>query len=102
MCGPLSGVTLGGETGCGRDEEEVATRSSTVLVVEDDGATRDFVSRTLAEAGLNAVAATSGMEGLAAAHDLRPDLILLDIGLPDVSGFDVCAELKRDARTANV
>ena len=102
MCGPLSGVTLGGETGCGRDEEEAAARSSTVLVVEDDGATRDFVLRTLAQAGLNVVAATSGMEGLAAAHDLRPDLILLDIGLPDVSGFDVCAELKRDARTANV
>jgi signal transduction histidine kinase len=90
------------DTGGGRDEREAATRRSTVLVVEDDESTRSSVSRALASAGLNVTTAATGLDGIAAVRDVDPDLVLLDIGLPDMSGFDVCAELKRDPRTGSI
>jgi signal transduction histidine kinase len=83
-------------------DDEAALRRPTVLVVEDDEATRSSLSRTLTGARLNVVTAATGAAGVAAAREVKPDIVLLDIGLPDMSGFEACAVLKRDAGTASV
>src|ERR1700741_1845572 len=52
------------------------------------------------QAGINF--ATRGEEGLALARKLRPDLILLDVSLPDIDGFEICRRLKSDMDTAGI
>jgi signal transduction histidine kinase len=71
-----------------------------ILLVEDNEATRYVVSRILTNAGYTVTAAGTGEEGLALAASVHPDLVLLDVKLPDVSGFEIVARLKRDPRTA--
>jgi DNA-binding NarL/FixJ family response regulator len=65
-----------------------------VLVVDDDSDFRKFVCQLFARASYETVEAGSGGEALAAARTARPALVLLDISLPDVSGFEVCRELR--------
>jgi PAS domain S-box-containing protein len=71
------------------------------LVVNDDAASRYVTARILARAGYRVREAETGMEGLAAAREL-PDVIVLDVKLPDVDGFEVCRRLKADAVTASI
>ena len=66
-----------------------------VLVVEDDDDLRDVLVSSLAVAGLRAVPAATAAEALATVRDEPVDLVLLDVGLPDRSGFDVGADLRR-------
>lgn len=65
-----------------------------VLVVDDDPAFRAFVCTTLAGAGYAAREADTGLEGISLARLVRPDLVLLDVKLPDVSGHEVCMQLR--------
>ncbi len=69
----------------------------TILIVDDNAGFR-LQARALLEAdGFDVVGESSdGISGLAAARALRPDLVLLDIGLPDVEGFDVARQLAVD------
>jgi DNA-binding NarL/FixJ family response regulator len=67
-----------------------------VLVVDGDDAWRSFAAALLARAGFTAVGAATGADGFALAQRERPALVLLDVALPDVDGFEVCREL-RDA-----
>lgn len=67
-----------------------------VLVVEDDEKTLRALEFALTEEGYEAVCSGSGQSGLDNARSARPDLILLDIMLPDISGFEVCRALKSD------
>ncbi len=73
-----------------------------VLNVDDQEPVRYFRSRILRQAGFEVREASSGAEALRIASDLRPDLVLLDINLPDISGFEVCRRLKSDPRTVTV
>jgi DNA-binding NarL/FixJ family response regulator len=68
----------------------------TVLVVDDDAAFRGFVSELLTHAGFTPLEAASGAEALAAVKREQPALVLLDIELPDLSGYEICHELKRE------
>jgi PleD family two-component response regulator len=70
-----------------------------VLVVEDDGATRSAVRALLEDEGYECVEATDGETALDAMREGPPDLVLLDLGLPRMSGADVHRELRRDPRT---
>lgn len=65
-----------------------------VLVVEDDPAVRASLERSLEFEGYTVVAAADGEAGLAAVAAHRPDLVLLDIGLPRVDGLEVCRRLR--------
>ena len=65
-----------------------------VLVVEDDARIRQLVMRALGERGHAATSAATGMEGLALAVDQRPDVVILDLGLPDVDGSQVLQMLR--------
>ena len=69
-----------------------------VLVVDDDPALCQMVERALGRAGYQSQHATSGAEGLRWLEDPRTDLVLLDLGLPDVSGLELCRQIRRQAR----
>ena len=65
-----------------------------VLVIEDDPASRELATRVVAHAGHSVVTAENGREGLRRALGQRPELILLDLHLPDVAGWTVARELR--------
>ena len=65
-----------------------------ILVVEDDASIRLGLEDTLRAKGYDVVVATRGEEALILATSARPDLIILDIMLPDIDGFEVCRRLK--------
>jgi DNA-binding response OmpR family regulator len=67
---------------------------SVILLVEDDGAIRSAVSRALADRGHAVEWRATGMEGLQAVIDAAPDIVLLDLGLPDVDGAQVLTMLR--------
>ena len=76
--------------------------TKTVLIVEDDDLNLKFFNDLLTFEGYRTRTARDGAAALAAAEAERPDLILLDIELPEGSGLDVADRIKRDARLAGV
>lgn len=70
-----------------------------VLVVDDEADITALVAYHLARAGYRVSTATSGTQAIAAALDLRPDLIVLDLMLPGMSGYEVLKELRRREET---
>ncbi|WP_437571704.1 response regulator transcription factor [Sorangium sp. So ce542] len=70
-------------------------RLETVLVVEDDPTLRLGLQKTLRSAGFRVEVAKTGAEGLSMALAARPDLVLLDVMLPGLNGFEICEELRR-------
>jgi len=73
-----------------------------VLVVDDDPDMSEFLAHMLRAEGMDATTATDGEEGIAKVHAEAPDLVLLDVMMPGLSGFEVCARLKSDEATAMV
>ena len=73
-----------------------------ILSVDDNEASRYAVGRTLRQAGFRVIEAGTGMEALRRARDEAPDLILLDVKLPDVDGFEVSRRLKADSETTSI
>jgi len=69
-----------------------------VLVVEDDEGIREMLRYSLAGAGFSVHEASDGASGLRTARTAQPDLILLDLMLPGMSGFDFCRALRRTSR----
>ncbi len=67
----------------------------TVLVVEDEAAIADTIAYALKTDGLAPVHCTTGEAARAVLADRQVDLVILDVGLPDVNGFDLCRELRR-------
>ena len=74
----------------------------TILVVEDDSALRTFYRTTLTVAGHTVLAAGDGIEALHHLEGHTPDLIVLDLGLPRLSGHDVHREIAANARTQHI
>jgi CheY-like chemotaxis protein len=72
------------------------------LIVEDDEDNRQALAEVLRTMGLRVLAVASGRAGTAAARELVPDLILLDFRLPDITGLDVCRELRQSAETSDI
>ena len=73
--------------------------AATVLVVEDEQKLRDLVRAYLERAGFTVLSTGSGAEAIAMASEAAPDLVVLDLGLPDVSGETVARELRAAAAT---
>jgi two-component system cell cycle response regulator DivK len=76
------------------------TLQRTVLVIEDDPWTRTVTTALLAGEGYAVIEAKNGEEGLARAAEHRPDVVLLDLALPTMSGLDVLRALKRTPATS--
>jgi type IV pilus assembly protein PilB len=73
-----------------------------VLIVDDDPAVRLLFSRTIAQDPVEVHTAENGKEALRLAHDLRPDLIVLDVMMPIMDGMETCRLLKSDVETASI
>lgn len=73
-----------------------------ILIIEDDEFFRELVSKELASAGFAVSAAVDGKKGLEKVQSSKPDLVLLDLLLPNVDGFEVLATLKKDSKTASI
>ncbi len=78
-------------------EETVENRS--ILIIDDDESQVEVLMVRLASQGFTPLAATCGEEGLSLAREQCPNLILLDLRLPDTDGFTVCEQLADDPQT---
>lgn len=73
-----------------------------ILLVEDNEMNRDMLSRRLTRNGFEMVMAVNGQQGLDLASSENPDLILLDMSLPVLDGWEAARRLKADAATAKI
>jgi CheY-like chemotaxis protein len=71
----------------------------TILLVEDNELNRDMLSRRLARKGYDVLLAEDGAKGLSAATEGKPDLILMDMSLPMIDGWEVTRRLKAEPQT---
>ncbi len=73
-----------------------------ILVIEDNDMNRDMLARRLQRRGYETCVAADGKEGIRTAHALAPDLILLDLSLPEIDGWEVARRLKTDPESAQI
>lgn len=73
-----------------------------ILLIDDDQMTLEGVKEALEQAGYQVLAATNGLQGLEMALEESPDLVVLDLILPGVDGFEICDRLKSDPHYANI
>src|SRR3954452_9541835 len=85
-----------------RSLEAVESTSKTILIVDDLPTNLEVVGRHLESHGYRAVVAQGGEEGIARAELVKPDLILLDVLMPGVDGFETCRRLKARAGTRDI
>ena len=74
----------------------------TILLIEDDKDMRELVAGHLEHSGFDVLKAEDGIKGQAIALQYAPDLVLLDLMLPNVDGLTLCQRLRRDERTSNI
>jgi len=79
-----------------------AKPATRVVIVEDDPASADVLQRRLQANGMTVAVGRDGAEGLALVKKVVPDLVLLDVMLPDTDGYDVCLRIKSDGNTAHI
>jgi DNA-binding response OmpR family regulator len=73
-----------------------------ILIVEDDAFLRDLINKKLSSAGFAVSEAVNGEAGLTSAKEAKPDLILLDLLLPTIDGFEVLSKLKANPETSPI
>lgn len=73
-----------------------------ILLVEDDNMSRDMLSRRLQRSGYQVLIATDGVEGVALARSELPDLILMDMSLPVLDGWEATRQIKANAKTRHI
>lgn len=74
----------------------------TALVIEDSMTDREVITACLKQAGISVLTAQSGEEALEKLNTDRPDIIIIDVVLPGRSGFELCRELKSEAKTSKI
>ena len=73
-----------------------------ILVIEDDPATSRLVDYSLRHEGYQVITAANGLEGIRKAHNESPDLVILDVMLPGMDGFEICHQLRSEPDTAQL
>jgi CheY-like chemotaxis protein len=81
---------------------EASSRARTVLIIDDDEAQASSLSFALQRLGYETLTAARGQEGLRLARAERPDVLLLDLQLPDIDGLDICQQLADDPDTSGI
>jgi DNA-binding response OmpR family regulator len=76
------------------------TLPDTLLIAEDDALLMPLLKATFRASGLRVLTAGTGTKALNLARAERPDLVLLDVGLPEMNGYEVCRALKTDLETS--
>jgi DNA-binding response OmpR family regulator len=84
------------------DRGKGCTLAATVLVADDDSDILRFMEINLRLEGFEVVTARDGPDALAKAIAVRPDLVLLDVRMPGIDGYTICARIRADARLAGV
>ena len=84
------------------DNEQAGDSKGTILIVDDTAHVRQLLAAMLKTRGYDVQAAESGAHALKAVRDLSPDLILLDIMMPEMDGYEVCKRLKDDPQTRDI
>jgi CheY-like chemotaxis protein len=74
-------------------------RAARILLVEDNEMNRDMLTRRLQKRGYHVVVAENGVQALSLVRTSRPDLVLMDVGLPDIDGWEVTRRLRQEAET---
>jgi len=74
----------------------------TILIVEDDKFLRELINRKLSGEGFDALEAVDGEEGIKKIKEGKPDLVLLDLILPGIDGFEVLARLREDPEISSI
>jgi two-component system alkaline phosphatase synthesis response regulator PhoP len=73
-----------------------------ILIAEDERDIRDLITFTLTFGGYQVVAAANGEEALEKAREEIPDLILMDVRMPKMTGYEACQEMKKDDRIKHI
>ncbi len=73
-----------------------------ILVAEDEKDIRELIAFTLRFAGFDVLLATNGVEAVEVAQAQRPDLVILDVRMPRMSGYEACRRLKENPQTASL
>lgn len=80
----------------------MAEEKKTILIIEDDKFLRDLIAQKLTKEGFGTAEAVDGEHGLKKVKEVRPDLVLLDLILPGIDGFEVLAKIKEDPVLAEI
>lgn len=75
---------------------------SKILIVEDNEMNRDMLSRRLQRRGYEIAIAIDGLAGVEATRELKPDLVLMDMSLPEIDGWEATRRIKADPATAAI
>lgn len=81
---------------------QAMSSSKTILIVDDEEDTLQFLRQRLTEEGFRTIEASNGKEAIERASSDRPDLILLDIMMPEITGWDVMEQLQKKENTASI
>lgn len=81
---------------------DTGNSKKTILVVEDDRDMNELICAVLKEAGYNAISVSTGEQGLEKTHQMKPDLVLLDIMLPQMDGVEVCRSISSHEETKSI
>jgi len=73
-----------------------------ILIIEDDKFLRELISQKLLKEGYDIAEAVDGEKGIKSVKDEKPDLILLDLILPGIDGFEVLTKIKKDSEIAEI
>lgn len=76
--------------------------SGKILAVDDDPMNLKLVAATLGKEGFEVLTANNGKEGYQKAIELLPDLVILDVMMPEMDGYQVCSQLRKNPKTANI
>jgi DNA-binding response OmpR family regulator len=78
------------------------TKSAKILVVDDEPEITQIIEAFLDNAGYSVATENSSVMGVERAKDFKPDLVILDIMMPDMDGYEICDELKKSSDTADI
>jgi DNA-binding response OmpR family regulator len=73
-----------------------------ILIIEDDKFLRELISRKLTDDNFDIIEAVDGEEGVKKVKEEKPDLVLLDLILPSIDGFEVLSRIKEDSNVASI
>lgn len=74
----------------------------TVLVVEDSPSERELLTTYLTESGYNVIIAENGKEGLQKAGEHKPNVVVTDVVMPEMNGFELCRSIKKNPETQQI
>ena len=86
----------------GLTKVEKKTKSAKILVIDDEAEITEIIETFLKDAGYQVLIENSSVMGIERAKNFKPDLILLDIMMPFMDGYEVCDELKKNKETENI